>query len=97
MGRAKEQHRLIKLCVANYWLWFAVIVFENTIFFDGRKISRNPKGCSVWRVICIPEENETASPQQVNRKPVWRYSECMECIGGMECIGKLEGVDGPLN
>lgn len=88
MGRAKEQHKLIKLCVANYWLQHVIIVFEPTIFFDGRKISSNQKRCLAWKAICIPEGNETASPQRVDRKPVRKDS---------QRIGKLKAVGGPLN
>ena len=88
MRRAKEQHKLIKLCVANYWLWLVIIVFEPTIFFDGRKISSNQKRCLAWRAIRIPEGNEIASPQRVNRKPVRKDP---------QRIGKLKAVGGPLN
>lgn len=43
MGRAKEQDKLIKLCVANYWLWL-VIVFEPTIFLMAEKSVAIKKG-----------------------------------------------------
>lgn len=88
MGRAKEQHKLIKLCVANYWLWLVIMVFEPTVFFDGRKISGNQKRCLVWRAICIPKGNEIVSPQQVNRKAIRKDS---------QCIGKLKAAGGLLN
>lgn len=44
MGRAKEQHKLIKLCVANYWPWLVIIVFELTIFFDAERSVAIKKG-----------------------------------------------------
>jgi len=38
--------------------------------------------------MCIPEGNETASPQRVNRKPVRKDP---------QCTGKHKVVGGPLN
>lgn len=69
MGRAKEQHTFIKLCIANYWLRPVIIVFEPTVFFDGRKICSNQTHCLARRGIGIAKRNKR-SPQQVSRNHV---------------------------